>query len=179
MLSTAPVIWVVGCQREKALLPWNLDLPAERDQERTGMPSFRNVATPFRVSIKATFCGVETMTEPVTKRNFTSVIFARARNLFRVQQRDSQGASPSTSTSCPRLSVTSPVPGGVSMTSTSRSCPDVPARQSTSNNSCCTASRAKPLEYLRDPMPGWTDRVRYSGGGIPSTCRANRALAAE
>lgn len=122
-----------------ALLPWNLDLPAERDQERTGMPSFRNVATPFRVSIKATFCGVETMTEPVTKRNFTSVIFARARNLFRVQQRDSQGASPSTSTSCPRLSVTSPVPGGVSMTSTSRSCPDVPARQSTSNNSCCTA----------------------------------------
>jgi hypothetical protein len=40
-------------------------LTYERKREvRTGIPSFRKVATPFLVSIIATSCGVVTMTVP-------------------------------------------------------------------------------------------------------------------
>lgn len=47
--------------------------------------------------------------------------------------------APLTRTSCPSVSGTSPVPGGISTTRTSRSFPDASFRQSTSNSSCWTA----------------------------------------
>lgn len=73
---------------------------------RTGMLTLLNMATPFRASMRATSCGVDTITDP------------------------------STATSWPNVSWTSPVPGGMSITSASRS---PPSDQSTSKRSCCTA----------------------------------------
>lgn len=35
----------------------------------TGISSLRNMATPFRVSMRATFCGVDTITEPASKNS--------------------------------------------------------------------------------------------------------------
>lgn len=83
----------------------------------TGMFTLLNMPTPFLASINATSWGVDTMTAPER------------------EQVESGMNSPSTTTSWPKLSCTSPVPGGMSMTKTSRSSPlDV---QSTSKRSCC------------------------------------------
>lgn len=97
------------------------------------MESLRNMAMPLRVSRIATSCGVDTITAPVEKR--ARVDFAQEKK----GREETMGGAPSTLTSWPRLSATSPVPGGVSITRTSRSSREPPARQSTSKRSCWTA----------------------------------------
>jgi hypothetical protein len=60
MLRTAPVIW----KREGVSSTYSPQVSQSKHKILTGIPSFLNIATPFRVSMRATFCGVETMTEP-------------------------------------------------------------------------------------------------------------------
>ena len=72
----------------------------------TGTPTLRNMARPLRASISARSCGVETIT------------------------------APDSGTCCAMVSCTSPVPGGMSMMSTSRS-PSSP--QATSRSICLSA----------------------------------------
>ena len=94
----------------------------------TGTETLRSIAIPFLTSDNETSCGVDTITAPV-----------------RIKCRPCQVTEcikhePSTLTNWPSVSGTSPVPGGISTTSTSNSDPGLPPiDQSTSKRSCCTA----------------------------------------
>ena len=60
MFRTEPSICSVHYKCEST----SYDKLKRGDSRLTGIPSLRNIATPFRTSMSATSCGVETTTAP-------------------------------------------------------------------------------------------------------------------